>query len=411
MLVGIVLIVGLAGCAPCTNTSDCGDGSYCGAEGFCRSDCLLQSDCPSPDQNCTAQGECLYSLAPKVEWIAPAPGTAVDGPFTVEASVRFVGAEAWVRLERDVFEPGEACAGFTPQQQLLLGDTTRETVATLRFEDVVPAGDGRFGLKVVASTDPLNERAAVAILDGVLPEGTLLGAEVEAPAEGLILLEPAISVPVRVRLPEVADRVWAFIDPASAPATPRRTVALSTIELDGPRVPVVRGPQLLKLEIERGARVQTCAIGLDTPPADFNRLEVALFFDGPAPGDLDLWIYAVPDEDDDAECTAGQPGRYCKNTYATLGVREWGEEAIQLDVVDGTYGVAVAPGAVSPALTATVRISRADTHLGFLGPRTVFTELGEVWLAGRIEIRGGVVSVVPISAVSTGLPSAPPGDW
>ncbi len=405
-------VVASTGCQTCEVDADCPEQMFCGEAGVCAQQCLIPGDCRSMDQGCSAQGRCIQTFAPLIAFREPANGANVEGTFDAAVDVTWVGEQLELRVARDPMSPGEACAPFHPVTMTLFGDPVRENRQTVELPGLAVFGDGPIRLRATAWVREGADRAAVVDLTGRLDYSVVRGAQIVSPVEGIVPRSPAVSVSVELDLPAPADRVWAYSVSERGLSTPRRSVAVQTAELRDVRVPIARGPQLLALEVETGSHRQTCYVGLDTLPAEHNQLEIALFFEADTPGDLDLWVYKQPDDGDPDICSAHDVlSSFCLEPFTSLGIRSWGEEVVRLDLEDGVYGLAVAPGAVSGGVNATLRVGRGDNPIGWLGPRTVITDAGNVWLAARLYIIQGAITLEPLDATSVGLPSTQPSSW
>lgn len=403
----LLLLLAVACSRPCASDTDCTDAEHCGAEGVCVALCSRAQDCALGEL--CARGRCEVSSAPLIRWLEPASGATVGERFDVEAEVRFRGPALVAHLERDPARPGEPCAPLPVHEVRVEGDPLRETVQRLRFGDVPSLGQD-FALALRADSGV--ESRAVLPLKGQAREG-FGGAVVLEPSERVIDADAALSHELLVELSPAAGLVSGWVEPLGAPPSPRTVLGQGVTEVRGARLPLARGPQILWLETERAGAVQRCGIGLTTPPPQHaGALEVALSYESDAPGDVQLWLAFEAADGAVDTCTISELSSPCVAARdGAPRLDRYGEEALHLEVAEGIYGIAVAPGAATGPVRATVRLSNQGVHLGWLGPRTVQTDLGEVWLAGRVYVLGGELRVEPLQAVRTGRPSEPPSAW
>lgn len=411
LLVGVVgaIAIAFAGCTqPCELDADCPSQMHCGPSGMCEQQCASDRDCDSVTERCE-RGRCTLDIRPVVTWLSPAEGADVGERFDIEVEVRFRGAEVVVELQRDPTNPGVPCAPHVPRRVVLQGDPAQEVVEKVSFRDVPSLGSS-FGLQVrasVASIDPFTHRRG---FRGSY-DATLGGIEVTSPREGFVDADANVSLPLELALGSVASRVTAWVEPAGAAPTPKRVIASNAGQATG-RVPLARGEQILWIEAESGTTTSRCGVGLATERTALPEgVELALAFDAPEPANLDLWVYADLDEDGQSRCTLEPPSGICAIAWTEPGLREHGEELVVLPSAEGIYGVAVSPAAATEPVSALVRVSNRGIHLGFFGPRSVLANQAEVWLAGRVLVLGGTVTLQPLDRVSTGLPSEPASSW
>jgi hypothetical protein len=407
---------GVAGCAaPCAIDADCVDGQYCGGEGesrLCTTDCQSLSDCTF-GETCSARGRCEAADGAVVTWLSPAEGASVDEAFDVELEIRFVGREAVVRLTLPADEAGSPCGGFAPATIRLPGVTTQESKQAITIPDVRAAG-ADFGLQIEVVVDEGEPRFARRTFRGpTLPEP--LGIEVTSPEPGDVpLLGSAptpLSTAIDLTIGFTSSEIWGRVIPTIGAPTPMRVLASDTNALRGIRHALALGPQTLELTFAQGGTPSVCRLALDATPVDVHPIEVGLTFTGPDDSDLDLWLYAETDDGDSTICTPQGASSPCLGAYVRPGVLEFGEESAGLALEDGLYGIAVVPGAASEPVSALLRLSRDGAHQAFVGPFTMSPGLGEVWLAARLYVVNGVLSVEPMYQIVSGAPAGGPETW
>ena len=370
------------------------------AGGCAQAECAVDADCGG-GRVCTVHGACADDPRPVVAWRAPEPGAAVADPFDVAVDVTFTGPEVEVVLQRDPRDPGAPCAPFLPATIVAPGDATGRTTAAVVFTDVAATGGGyvveaRTSAGLYATT-----RSFAADVDGAT------GVAIAAPTAGLVDADAAVAVPLQVDLDGAYDAVTAWVEPAGAPPSPRVVVAVASDVVDA-HVPLARGAQIVRVEATRGDAVDRCAVALQAAPAARPAgVEIGLMFTGPAESAADLWLFDA----DGAPCRAGGGAGFCAAGFRSPRPAAVGGEILTLPAGDGLWGVAVVPGAAGPPLTAQLRTSQGDAHAAFVGPRTLDPGQGEVWLAARIAVVDGALSVEELFDVRAGLPSAPPGAW
>lgn len=409
VVIVVAATIALTGCSqPCSFDTDCLADMHCGESGLCEQLCARDTDCDAVTERCE-RGRCTLDLRPVVTWISPAEDASVGERFDIEVEVRFRGAEVVIELQRDPTNPGEPCAPLIPRRLVLAGDARQEIVEKVTFRDVPALGD-TFGLQVrasVASIDPFTRRRA---FQGEI-DPTLGGMAVAAPRAGFVDADAHVSVEVEATLEQNARSVSAWVEPVGSAPTPRRVLATQTGEVQG-RAPLARGEQILWLEADHGGSRKRCGVGLATERSALpDGVELALAFDAPEPANLDLWVYADLDEEGHSRCTLEPPTGVCAVAWSEPGLRLHGEELVVLPSAEGIYGVAVSPAAATEPVSAFVRVSNRGTHLGFFGPRSVLADQAEVWLAGRVLVLGGAVTLQPLDLVSIGLPGEPASAW
>jgi hypothetical protein len=415
-VVGWVVAIGAAsGCAvPCEADVTCADGQYCAGEGgerFCVSDCFSAGDCAF-GETCSARGRCEAGGRALVEWLSPAEGAAVAESFDVVVEVRFVGREAILNLTIGETN-GSPCGGFAPTTVRLPGVTTAESTHVVTLPGVRAAGIG-FGLEVEVQVDGGEPRFARRSFRGPNLDEPF-GLRIAHPVPGLVALPTTastpLSTPIELTLDSSFSEVWARVIPEFGPPTPMRVIGLSSNTITGVRHAVALGRQTLELTFAQGGSPSVCRLALDAKPERIDPIEIALTFTGSEASDLDMWIYTETDAGDSRICTPQLASSPCLSGYARPGLHPFGEEHMGLSLVDGLYGVAVIPGAATAALSATLRISREGTHQTFVGPFTVQPAQGEVWLAARLYVVGGVLSIEPMYEIVSGAPATGPETW
>lgn len=405
--VAVAIAIG-PGCAvPCDTEQDCFDDQFCSDEGVCTKECTVDADCEG-DLQCSLRGECRVSLAPLVTFVLPAADAAVGEQFDVEVDVTFRGDLATVRLERDAANVGGICGPFAPQEVVLTGDVAQEVTQRVVFRDIKPYARF-FSLRVVAEANGL--RGTVARGFSGAPGDDFGGAKIAEPVEAIVrsnLLTTSLSATFD---PEAAV-VSAWVEPERGAPSPRVLLAQNTGAIDGVSIPVARGRQTVWVETERQGVTSRCGRSFNVVPLEESRgLEVALAFESEGDAELDLWIFAERDGHEAEICTVESPRNLCRDGVQSAPFQTAGEERLRLDLDSGVYGIAVVPAIVSEPVSARVRLSTNGVHLGWLGPRRVFAEDGAVWLAGRIYVLDGAVSIEPLETMVTGLPTETVSGW
>lgn len=409
----LLLVVGaaaiaLSACAqPCAFDAECPLQMHCGDEGVCDQLCSRDADCGLAER--CERGRCTLDIRPVVSWLTPAEGADVGERFDIEVEVRFRADEIVVELQRDPTRVGERCAPFVPRRVVLNGSAAQELTETVTFRDVPALGD-EFGLQVrasILSVDPFTRRRG---FRGTI-DPALGGIDVVTPREGRVDADANVTLELEAHLPSTARAVSAWVAPASGDPTPRRVLGTNTTGVTG-RVPLARGEQIVWLEAERESGTRRCGVGLVTERSELPEgVELALAFDAPEPANLDLWVYADLDDEGESRCTLEPPSGVCAVAWSQPGLRKHAEELVVLPNAEGIYGVAVSPAAATPPASALVRVSNRGVHLGFFGPRSVLADQAEVWLAGRVLVLGGTVTLQPLDRVTVGLPSEPASAW
>lgn len=396
------------GCgAPCTADSGCANGQYCGADGDCRADCIGSDDC-EPGELCQL-GRCWVGFRPQVEWLAPAPETIVGDDFDAVARVRFRGETAHLRLVRDPQTGGDACVPLVVEDVYLDGPQQGETLREVTFRGV-PALGARFGLQVVASVGGVEARAARAFRGTAQPG--FGGVEILAPGAVRLDADLNYAFDADVLVAPFAERVSAFVAPFGAEASVRALVATEATGLATFRAPLARGLQVLWVESFRNGQSLRCGVALQTaPPAVPGDLEFALSFSADEPNDLNLWLVHEDGEGQTVVCHDGEPPFPCLGARAAhRDLTRYGERAIYAAQAEGIYGIAVLPGAAVGSTRAWVRLSARGTHVAWVGPRTLQTAQGQVWLAARVLLLDGQLRVDPVDRVDSAIPG-PPSTW
>ncbi len=405
---GVPCLLYAGGCAtPCQLDSECPPDQHCGEQQICEKECDGLADCDISEF--CYRGRCSLDARPQLRWLEPAEGAEVGERFDARVEVRYRAAEVTVALERDPTNEGEPCAPLVPERVILEGDLRDDSVQVVTFEGVRSLG-ATFGLQAVARAPGTAATTVRRSFRGAASEA-LGGLTVHTPTEGFVDADEHVTLPLEASLENEARVVSAWLEPANGARTPRRVLAQQTREVVG-HVPLARGAQILWLEAELPGGTRRCGVGLRTEPtSNPDGVEIGLAFDGAEPSNLDLWIYADLDDGEEQRCSLEPPSGVCAQAFTQLGLREHGEEVVVLPPAEGIYGVAVAPAAATANVSSLVRISNRNVHLGFFGPRSVLADQAEVWLAGRVLLLGGTVTLEPLDEVSLGLPAEPASSW
>ncbi len=369
LLAGVV--AALSGCAECTVNGECAIGNQC------------------------LEGSCLPIPGDGVEVISPVGD--VDGAFDLALRVRFTGSSAILSIER---VGGDPCVPFVPVRQRLLGADRGA------FEqDVVIAGLPALGasFKLAIVLDVLGKLQRTDV--------ELRGPDVGDQVGGFLFELPNTDEVDVVGLPWQPLRgesrggvVEVQVEPVGAPATPRSVVgsgesAVATF------VPLVRGPQIVRVRTTDGGVSRSCGRGLIGVPDDDDggRLEVALLTESEQPG----WLTAsvrVQDQDGEHICDANRVAAVCEARVPRQPLQH-NAETLLIDVDDGIVEVAGVPRAISGPVTAWLRITRAGRHVALIGPTTVFPSEAQSWLAARIILQAGLIQAVDdVGEIGVGAP-------
>jgi hypothetical protein len=405
------LMVTSAGCLlPCEASEECPADMYCNAESFCAKDCAQDGDCEL-FRSCV-RGRCTLGIAPIPTWISPEEGATVDGPFDVEIMLEYRAPSVELTLERLPSAPGDACQPHVPRRIVVEGAANADLAQTVVFEDVLPLGeDFGFRLEAMANGFPVTlERT----FQGPPSEG-LGGAMIDAPRELIVSADDSMTIELEARIEPRADVVTAWVEPTGTrPPTPRRIVGRDTLTVEDTRLPLARGGQIVWLETERGDERLRCGVGVGTDRTENAKpIELGLTWDTlhDDRGRVELRVVAERSEEDLEICRADEEGVCLAGERHDGGLRTHGESALLLPQEEGIYGVAVVPAAATGPIRADVRVANGNVHLGWLGPRTVQPDLGEVWLAARVVVLGGVVTIEPIDRIEPGLPAIAASSW
>ncbi len=408
--VGAALVVlagaGAACLPPCEAQVDCPERSYCSDEGQCQTDCTNDQDCAA-DQTCSLDGRCQVGSRPLVRFVSPAPDAYVEGAFDVEVEVTFKGRAADVRLRLDGAEPGGAagCGAFFPSAQSLLGEALTETVQVVRFSDVRASG-AAFTLRAEANTALAPDDLGGATLRLTGPaDDQLDGVEILRPASPVVA-DDAVLGRLDVAFHRDVGAVWGTVTPFAGFPGPTRLLAEGAA-IDDVAVLLARGRQVVELETDVGR----CEVPVEVPPAGFGGVEAGLAFFSSAPTSLKLVVYTERDDGVQVVCEEAGGGPGCGATGGSLGVASAGHKWNRFDADDGVYGIAVVPGAVSPQVRAELRLSRDDAHVAFLGPRLLDPNAGEIWLAARLYVIDGRLTIESLDRLTTEVPPTLPSAW
>lgn len=402
------VVAGFSGCSvPCDSEQDCFEDQFCAEDGVCAKECSVDADCEGGER-CSLRGECRGSLAPVAAFVLPAADAAVGDLFDVEVDVTFRGDLATVRLERDASNVGGICGPFAPQEVILTGDVAQEVTQRVVFRDIQPYARF-FSLRVVAEANGL--RGTIARGFSGDPGDDFGGAKISEPAEAIVRTNVLTSKLSATFEPQAAV-VSAWVEPERGAPSPRVLLAQNTGAIEGVSIPVARGRQTVWVETERQGVTSICGRSFTVDPLEESRgLGVALAFESEGDAELDLWIFAERDGYDAEICTVENPRNLCRGGDQSSPFQTVGEERLRLDLDSGVYGIAVAPAIISEPVSARVRLSTNGVHLGWLGPRRVFAEDGAVWLAARVYVLDGAVSIEPLETMTVGLPSGTVSDW
>lgn len=361
--------------------------------------CAADEDCDG-DRVCDVDGACVDDPRPRVTWRAPTEGAAVGDVFDVVVDVTFQDREAVVELSRDPGDPGLACAPFLGETRAVPGDPGARRTQTVAFRGVRATGGGY----LVEARAATGVYATTRRFDAAPDAAQDL--RIAAPAAGVHDADGATFLPLSVELATAADVVTAWVEPEAGPPSPRVVVGLATDAVLA-HVPFARGRQIVRVEADRGGTVSRCAVGVVAAPTQAPGIEVGLMFESVEASAADLWIFDASGRG----CSASSLGGACASVFRSPRPAQVGGEALLLPPEDGLYGVAVAPGAAGPPLTARLRASVGDAHVAFFGPRTVDPARGEVWRAARVVVSGGQATFEELFAVEVGLPTEPPAEW
>jgi hypothetical protein len=415
MALGLVALQ--AGCFfPCEATADCPDDQFCGESGWCTRQCANDDDCPASDF-CTARGQCVLSGGALVEWKEPEEGAEVAGIFDVEVDVTIRSPTARVSLRRDPDHPGIVCAPFFENDTEVVGDPFSPVTQSVRFEGVRATGPD-FGLQLAIFTDDgvetYAERAFKTQADAFAD--FQLDGEFSAPAEDAELeAGKNVSILASVDFSASATAISAWMEPLTGTGQgnwPWQVVSQGMPTAQDVRLPLVHGPQILWFQAHRQAGTLRCGRGLVTEEEEpWSGIEFAMGHHSPERGDLDLWVYHLDEDGTSTSCSVSDPGPGCTLHHKRIAPATWGEEVLRFSQREGTWGLAVAPAAVTDPVNAWVRISMDGSHRELIGPWTVSPQTGTVWLAGRVVVADGTLDVEHLERESIGLPGPDAASW
>ncbi len=396
------------GCAPpCETQSDCPLASYCSDEGLCLVECTNDVDCDLTE-SCSDNGRCVLGSRPTLSILSPQNGDSVDDGFTLVLEANFRGALLQVELEPAPGAPGTACVPFAYPPALVPGDARQDRTVTVTFDDVPVLAD-TFSLSVRGFVTAGLTTQQTVELHGI-PPAVATGVSWRTPAETTIA-DPAAQLTLSLAFDVDADisAVWAYVEPSFGPASPRRFLGT------GPAVegwiPLARGPQIVRLELDRGGEREVCGRKFFTEDDGATGVEAALFFNSDVETDLDLWLFSEREGEPPALCSQASVASFCRPVSTSRRAGPSGHDTLSFDAVPGIYGFAVRPGAAAGPVEALLRISHQGNHLGWLGPMTIEPSQGEVWLAGRLYLIEGTVSLEPLDFIRAGLPTEPVSTW
>jgi hypothetical protein len=365
-------------------------------------ECVAGPDCPLGDA--CVDGRCEPLVGNDVAWLAPAEGDTVGTTYDATIAFTFRAPAAVVRIVRDPRDPGSACAPFIPQERVLPGDPRQAITQEVTFPGLFALGD-RFSLIAVLEAGG-GSIGVTRALRGPAASGQGDGPAILAPDEGAVDVTRNLLTEVTLGMPEgAASFVRLHVEPIGLPPSPR---VLGIV--DGARasatLPLVRGPQVIWADVgpagSGDAALRRCGRGI-AGEGQSDGLELGLVFalpersiaeDEAARAQLDLHV-RITDAAGTSTCTSVEPGR-CETVRETRLAGARGDEVLRIgELASAVVEVAAVPGAVSPPLSAFVRVSFGERHVGFFGPYALVPERGEAWVAGRVVVNGTDVTLQP----------------
>lgn len=362
----VFVVVAESGCVECEKSFDCAIGEQC------------------------VDGNCALPLGDGISLAAPADAV-VDEVFDLTLAVRFRGPQAVLRV--DALD-GDDCLPFVPQSQILIGDEARAVEQDVVFAGLFARGPA-FRVRAVLDVNGKETVATFALRGPDVPDD-VGGFSFAAPGDDDA---DAVAAPwVTVAGDLDGGRAFAFVEPVGGVTTPRVAIAENVTSLTTV-LPLVRGPQVLWIEREQNGAVDRCGHGVLGGPAgdDDGALELALLTDGPSEGWLDLSLrFADEGAETAVVCDVDRDDARCRRVVTPVSPELQNAQVTHLFVDEATVEVAAVPLAISPPLTAWIRVSRGGRHVGFFGPFTVFPDRGQAWFAGRILVRPGLTDLAPV---------------
>ncbi|MFH1811636.1 MAG: hypothetical protein ABIJ09_23045 [Pseudomonadota bacterium] len=413
----VVIALAAMACSgpPCRGHNDCEQGSYCdvarGAlEGACARDCDALWSCPE-GTFCTNRGQCqLESRAP--ELIVEEPAGAIEGEpgqtFLVRGRVRFLGAEATLRIER---EDHAGCDAFRPYLLRLPGD--RSKVIEFPFEiPAIALPDGGGLLRVEATVGDRHAVVERSLNSGLLcpdcPRLEILQ-PVSAQLEARSLFTWAAG---RVDRVEPSAATWHVrTDDGQSLTLPFAQVGAELL------LPLFLGHNTVALEASNAAGTRRCERWVDTTAPATDRLQVVLGWDSP---EVDLDLHLIPPGGrygpEDCSAAVSQSTRFA-GCQVGADARAHGPEwaLVPSSGPSGTYGILVVGfgGAGAAASGAYVRVLSHGTLIAALGPRDLSPARGEIWVVGTaaVGVHGAAAAFTPVDEILGYAPSHAPEDW
>ncbi|MCP4502762.1 MAG: hypothetical protein GY822_22715 [Deltaproteobacteria bacterium] len=345
----------------------------------------------------------MIGVRPEINSISPTQVDMGNEPSaTVSVAFRFLGEKAMVGVRPlQLLDESAFCIPFLPlRTEVIPASASTEERGTLTFE--LPAlGAGEYEAYIQANE---LEASISFSVTSTAPEGHDGLHYLKGPDGALLDANRILKTQLSIDATAPNLGLWSYTEPVRGGLSPLRFVGDGVGSFQA-TFPVARGPQTLWTLADGLDSV--CGRIVDTVPAEHpDLLEVGLSFrslDGDI-ADLDLYIVANLENQQPQSCSVNQPAGLCLHPSSLGLISDDGFEFVHLALEDGIYGIAVRTGAVTSSIEATLRISVGNEHLDFLGPRRLQTSEVQTWLAARIYVIGGSITLETVDVLASRFP-------
>lgn len=408
----LVFAAGSIGCnsQTCRTQSDCDFGSYCirevgsgiQSDGVCQQDCLSHEDCTVPDDQvfrpiCTNEGRCrVDARPPRLRVFEPEEDEEYnEGTRTIRVSGEVETAAMNVLVTASV-RGRNGCGSGLPVA-LSVENPSPGVFATVPFVlDGVPIDSGFATVFVNASIQGSDQSAQIRT-------------EVQCPDCARITMDsptlnsstPGLELPSlrgTIAPNTVPQAIWRVRSAFGDVFDGQLSVVNGTYGLD--RLPLFAGSNRIEVVVSgvgAGLGEARCSTLINSAVARERGLRGLLLWDGPT---SDLDIHVIGPGGRFGELGTTLTSRSPTSLFGGEVVDDFdglGPEVVTIDPLpDGIYGIAVEPvfDAEDPGSTAFLRLlyDGRPLTIGPIGPAHISSDLGQLWIAGALEVQDGAVT-------------------